>query len=175
VCSVGAADHISSTGGGGRDEVYVEGVELGSDQAELLRQVREQLGVGSSSQLVYELANRAVVERSLLGQSSSDRRRLNVVRVEQRREVIEEPFDLRHVVDDAAEAVQRVSHELHASDVCCEAVESRSIGRKLKQLEVLARRLADRCTQDRCVEADEHSGAAPLEDLRRQILVRGAG
>jgi Protein of unknown function (DUF3024) len=62
VCSVGAADQISSTGDGRRDEVYVEGVELGSDEAELLRQVLEQLGMGSSSQLVYDLANRAVVE-----------------------------------------------------------------------------------------------------------------
>ena len=46
---------------------------------------------------------------------------------------------------------------------------------KLEQPEVVARRLADRPAEDCRVEADEHSGAAPIGELARQLLIGGAG
>jgi hypothetical protein len=70
--SISAAYHVGAARHCGGDEVYVEGVELRSDQAELPRQVSEQLCMGSSSQLVYDLANSCVEADEHSGATSLD-------------------------------------------------------------------------------------------------------
>lgn len=62
----------------------------------------------------------------------------------------------------------------HAGDVSSEAAEDRPSRRELEQLEVVSGRLAYGPAKDRSVETDEHSGAAALDDLDSQILVRGS-
>jgi hypothetical protein len=56
MCSIGAADSISAASHRSGDQVDVESIEPRSDQAQLLRQVCEQLVTGSSGQLVYDLS-----------------------------------------------------------------------------------------------------------------------
>jgi hypothetical protein len=168
---VGAADHVGVGCDGRRDQVDVVGVKLARDNPQLLRQVGEEILPGAPGQVVHHLADRPVVQPGLTGQRAPDGGRSDVVWMEQRIESIEELLDDLDVVPDTAEPGERVAHELHSGNLGCEAIDQYGVSGKLEQPEVVAGRFPERAAQDRCIEADAHSGLPAVDDLLREILV----